>query len=111
MLVARTGVFQHGLRFLAPPGHPSVEASDIREGLRGLWWDLAGSPDELALGALSSCADERRLVYGSDYCFTPAFAVGVQQETLDRSWNTLCGTESWREITAANTASLLDFSA
>ncbi|WP_019926836.1 amidohydrolase family protein [Nocardia sp. BMG111209] len=108
LLVARASVFQQGLRWLAPPRHPTAQAADFRAALRELWWDLAGSPDETALGALSACADEHRLVYGSDYCFTPAHAVGVQQDVLDRCWKAFGGNGSWRSTTAANAAALLD---
>lgn len=107
LLVERASVFQMGLRFLAQPGDPAAEASDLRDGLGSLWWDLAGTPDEVALGALRAHATPTQVLYGSDYCFTPEFAVHGQQSTLDRSWHTFCATHSWREVTGTNAAGLL----
>ncbi|MGV9713709.1 amidohydrolase family protein [Gordonia sp. NPDC003424] len=107
LLVERAGVFQQGLRFLAPPGDPSADASDLRDGLGSLWWDLAGSPDEVALKALAAHAGPGHVVYGSDYCFTPEFAVRGQHSLLDRSWRAFCDEGSWRDVTEANVTQLL----
>ncbi|MXP21706.1 amidohydrolase family protein [Gordonia sp. HNM0687] len=107
LLVSRVTTFQQGLRFLAPAGDPAVDATDVRDALGSLWWDLAGSPDEVAFGALAPHADRGRVVYGSDFCFTPEFAVRAQQDTLDRSWHTFCDSGSWRQVTGANAAELM----
>lgn len=43
--------------------------------LRGLWYDLAGPVVPGALAAVETIADPGRLLFGSDYPFTPAAAV------------------------------------
>ncbi|TDD27064.1 amidohydrolase [Kribbella turkmenica] len=63
------GRLDHFRRTFAPDSRPSVTAQ-----LENLWYDVAGTPDA-ALGD--------RVLYGSDYCFTPADAVGRQLTALD----------------------------
>jgi 6-methylsalicylate decarboxylase len=54
-------------------GEPPV---DVPASLGGLWYDLAGGALPDALPALLRVARADRLVYGSDYPFTPAERVG-----------------------------------
>jgi predicted TIM-barrel fold metal-dependent hydrolase len=57
--------------------HPAIKAPDspdveLLAALRGLYFDLAGAPLPRSLGALLQVVDPDRLVYGSDFPFTPA---------------------------------------
>jgi 6-methylsalicylate decarboxylase len=52
---------------------PSAPA-DIRKALGRLYFDLAGAPVPEALGALLHIAEPSRLLYGSDWPFTPTAA-------------------------------------
>jgi 6-methylsalicylate decarboxylase len=48
-----------------------AELPSLRAGLKMLYFDLAGAPVEEQLAALLSVADPARLLYGSDFPFTP----------------------------------------
>lgn len=58
---------------------PSI---DVLAELRRLHYDLAGFPLPRGLDALRTVADPERLHYGSDYPFTPEFAVAGAQSRL-----------------------------
>ncbi|GAA0942582.1 amidohydrolase family protein [Kribbella koreensis] len=73
---------------LYAPDLPSVTPQ-----LRELWYDVSGTP----------VADTDRLLYGSDYCFTPASAVVAQIAALDQS----SAAVDWRTRTTANAVQLL----
>ena len=75
--------------------------------LRRLWFDLAGTPVPRQLPALLSTVGPDRLVYGSDYCFTPIAAVQEQMRALD-SGAARGGLENWRAATSSNARQLLD---
>lgn len=75
--------------------------------LRRLWFDLAGTPVPRQLPALLSTVGQDRLVYGSDYCFTPIAAVQEQIRALD-SGAARSGFENWRAATSDNARRLLD---
>ncbi|MGB7235032.1 MAG: amidohydrolase family protein [Rhodococcus sp. (in: high G+C Gram-positive bacteria)] len=75
--------------------------------LRRLWFDLAGTPVPRQLPALLSTVGPDRLVYGSDYCFTPIAAVQEQMRALD-SGAARGGFEDWRASTSSNARQLLD---
>ncbi|WP_338892598.1 amidohydrolase family protein [Rhodococcus sovatensis] len=75
--------------------------------LRRLWFDLAGTPVPRQLPALLSTVGQDRLVYGSDYCFTPVAAVQEQMRALD-SGAARGGFENWRAATSDNARRLLD---
>ncbi|MGV8875588.1 MAG: amidohydrolase family protein [Rhodococcus sp. (in: high G+C Gram-positive bacteria)] len=75
--------------------------------LRRLWFDLAGTPVPRQLPALLSTVGPDRLVYGSDYCFTPMAAVQEQLRSLD-SGAANGGLENWRAATNDNARKLLD---
>ena len=76
--------------------------------LQRLWFDLAGTPVPRQLPALLSTVGPDRLVYGSDYCFTPITGVQEQLRSLDAGAG-VGGLENWRAVTSANARRLLDF--
>ncbi len=78
----------------------------IDDGLGRLWYDLAGTPMPRHAESLIAMAGTEHLLYGSDYCWTPPPAVAAQIASLDQGWRLdLHG--SWRELVAANAATLL----
>jgi predicted TIM-barrel fold metal-dependent hydrolase len=58
-------------------------APSMREAVRGLYFDLAGAPVPHMLGALLDVADHKRILYGSDYPFTPAAGCEVLLRLLE----------------------------
>lgn len=66
-------------RLLHPPGDPDV---DVLTALGRLHYDLAGVPLPLSLAALQQLIGPDRIVYGSDYPFTPAGTVRELAEAL-----------------------------
>ncbi|WP_157160293.1 amidohydrolase family protein [Cupriavidus sp. BIS7] len=53
--------------------------------IRKLYYDLAGAPEPVALSALLQVADPTRVLYGSDYPFTPAPVAADLAAVLDGS--------------------------
>ncbi len=78
---------------------------DSTKVLANLWYDLAGSPMPSHAKLLIEKVGTSHLLYGSDYCWTPAPAVGRQIASLDASWE---GSThgAWRQLTAGNAAEL-----
>ncbi|MEV0286351.1 amidohydrolase family protein [Kribbella sp. NPDC050820] len=77
----------HFRRTYDPDSQPSVTPQ-----LENLWYDVAGTP---------TAATGDRALYGSDYCFTPADAVGRQFAALDAR------SGDWRERIHANAGRLV----
>nr|WP_315594776.1 amidohydrolase family protein [uncultured Cupriavidus sp.] len=63
-------------------GHHKMRVDDA---IRSLYFDLAGVPEPVALGALLQVADPARILYGSDYPFTPDPVAAELAAVLDRS--------------------------
>lgn len=59
--------------------------TSVDDAIRKLYYDLAGAPEPVALSALLEVADPARILYGSDYPFTPAPIAADLAATLDRS--------------------------
>jgi 6-methylsalicylate decarboxylase len=77
----------HFRRTFAPDSLPSVTPQ-----LENLWYDVAGMPEVEA---------RDRVLYGSDYCFTPADAIGRQLAALDAR------SDGWRQRVQANAQRLV----
>jgi 6-methylsalicylate decarboxylase len=101
MLVDRIELFRRTFSPQGPDGLPSAG-----EQLRGLWFDTAGTPVPQQLPALTAVVGTERVLYGSDYCFTPPAAVAAQLASLDAD-GTALGPD-WRALTTANAERLLD---
>lgn len=70
---------------------PAVSAQ-----LGELWYDIAGTPFPTAVPTLVGAFGDQRLLYGSDYCWTPAPGVMAQVASIDAApppegadWRTL----------------------
>ena len=95
----------------APPGPAAAEdPPDVVTELSRLWYDLAGTPMPRHAPALAALVGTDRLLYGSDFCFTPPAGVAAQVASLDARWDEVMppGTPPWRELAGANAARLLD---
>jgi predicted TIM-barrel fold metal-dependent hydrolase len=84
-------------------GRPDVPA--VQQQLAGLWWDLAGTPFPHQVPALVSAFGSRRILYGSDYCWTPPAGTAAQVASIDEAPQPP-GT-TWRALTTSNALRLL----
>jgi 6-methylsalicylate decarboxylase len=99
LLAARIELFR-GL-WPAPNGDaPGPLTTDAQ--LQRMWFDTAGHPLPTHAGVLRSVVGPHHILYGSDYCWTPAFAVGQQIAALDADPET-----DWRAVTSANAEQFL----
>ncbi|OLF05259.1 amidohydrolase [Actinophytocola xinjiangensis] len=80
-------------------------ATPVAEQLAGLWYDLAGTPFPTAAPALTGAFGDSRILYGSDYCWTPVPAALAHAGALDTAAQP-AGT-TWRALTTANAHRLL----
>jgi predicted TIM-barrel fold metal-dependent hydrolase len=76
-------------------GAPGPLTTDAH--LRRMWFDTAGKPLPTHATVLRDVVGTERILYGSDSCWTPAFAVGQQVAALDADTET-----DWRALTTAN---------
>ena len=74
----------------------------IEPALASLWYDTAGSPLPHQLPLLADLVGPTRIVYGSDYCFTPAAEVVAQVRAL-----TTAQRVDWATLTSRNAGRLL----
>ncbi|MDT5349967.1 MAG: 6-methylsalicylate decarboxylase, partial [Mycobacterium sp.] len=73
--------------------------------LQRFWYDLAGFPLPNQARVLASTVGNERILYGSDFCWTPAAVVGQQITLLDDDPAT-----DWRTVTSANAQQFLGMS-
>jgi 6-methylsalicylate decarboxylase len=78
----------------------------LTDALGRFWFDTAGSPFPALLPALRQHVGAERLLYGSDFCFTPPVGVALQLGALDAA-QPPAGWPNWRAGLAANAAALL----
>jgi len=107
LLVDRAALFQLAGRLALPPDVRDRAGPAVPEALGDLWWDLAGTPTATHVGALVERFGTERLVYGSDFCFTPPAAVDLQLGLLDQVWAGLDVHEPWRALTRSNAERLI----
>lgn len=69
------------------------------------WYDLAGFPLPNQARVLASTVGNERILYGSDFCWTPVAAVAQQITLLDDDPAT-----DWRTVTSANAQQFLGMS-
>ena len=60
-----------------------MEPVDVYQEAKGLWFDVAGDPEPVALDMLRMVAPDDHLVYGSDYPHSPAPVVIPKKRSLD----------------------------
>ncbi|MFH9657052.1 amidohydrolase family protein [Streptomyces sp. NPDC017248] len=65
-----------------------------------LWFDIAGTPFPHQVPSLATAFGTDRLLYGSDYCFTPAEGATAQIASVDAAAQP--GQDTWRSLTTRN---------
>jgi predicted TIM-barrel fold metal-dependent hydrolase len=88
---------------MLPGGVPGDRT--VPEQLGGLWYDIAGTPFPHAAPALVRAFGTERVLYGSDYCWTPAAGVRSQVASVDAAPQPDAG--SWRALTTRNAERLI----
>ncbi len=85
-------------------GLTSVDNEDpvgpIPEQVGRLWFDMAGTPFPYQIPAMTAAFGSQRLVYGSDYCFTPSIGVTIQIDSIDAAPQP--DGDTWRGLTTRN---------
>ncbi|MFJ8364222.1 amidohydrolase family protein [Streptomyces sp. NPDC093984] len=82
-----------------PPGdNPPI--GPIPEQVGRLWFDLAGTPFPHQVPALTAAFGTERVLYGSDYCFTPALGASAQVTSIDAAPQP--DSDTWRALTTCN---------
>ncbi|MFJ9005924.1 amidohydrolase family protein [Streptomyces canus] len=76
-------------------------AQDAVQQLRGLYYDMAGTAFPRQVPALLKLVDPERVLFGSDYCWTPAPLANAHIAAIDTAESPLDGT-TWRSLTTAN---------
>ncbi|MBV9820666.1 MAG: amidohydrolase family protein, partial [Actinobacteria bacterium] len=99
VLAERIGLFGA----MGPGGVPGDRP--VSEQLSGLWYDIAGTPFPHAAPALVRAFGGDRVLYGSDYCWTPAAGVLSQVASVDAAPQP--AGDSWRELTTRNAERLI----
>ncbi len=84
-----------------PPDTTGPTGTDL---LSGVWYDLAGTPFPHQVPALVAAFGSRKVLYGSDYCFTPEAGVATQLAAVDAA----AGPDglTWRQLTHRNATAL-----
>ena len=85
---------------------PQAPALDPMASLRGLYYDLAGTPFPRQVPALLRLVDPGQLLYGSDFCFTPARGIEMQIASINAAPVPVEGA-TWQSLTTANARGLL----
>jgi predicted TIM-barrel fold metal-dependent hydrolase len=78
----------------------------VNELIARLWFDMAGTPFPNQIPALVRVVGAERLLYGSDYCWTPSGVAGAQIAQIDEA-QPPAGAGSWRALTTLNAKRLL----
>ncbi|MEU8710005.1 amidohydrolase family protein [Streptomyces sp. NPDC048565] len=87
--------------FSAVVGGGAKDAPSAVEQLGRLWYDMAGTPFPRQIPALGAAFGTDRLLYGSDYCWTPAAAARAQVTSVDSAAQP-SATDTWRDLTTRN---------
>ncbi|MFD7476140.1 amidohydrolase family protein [Streptomyces sp. NPDC059837] len=74
---------------------------DAVQQLRGLYYDMAGTAFPRQVPALLKLVDPDRLLFGSDYCWTPAPLADAHISAIDAAESPVDGT-TWRSLTTTN---------
>ncbi|WP_395575988.1 amidohydrolase family protein [Streptomyces sp. BK79] len=92
------------MKLFLPPAETGTP--DAVDQLRRLHYDMAGPAFPRQVPALLGLAEPDRLLYGSDYCWTPAHGVDAHVASVDAA-PAPSGAADWRSLTTANARRLL----
>jgi predicted TIM-barrel fold metal-dependent hydrolase len=73
----------------------------VQKQLERLWYDMAGTPFPYQVPALTAAFGRERVLYGSDFCWTPAAAVDAQLTGIDGAAQPSADL-TWRALSTAN---------
>ncbi|WP_405513120.1 amidohydrolase family protein [Streptomyces canus] len=79
----------------------NTPAKDAVQQLRGLYYDMAGTGFPRQVPALLKLVDPDRVLFGSDYCWTPPPLADAHIAAIDAAESPVEGT-TWRSLTTAN---------
>ncbi|WP_326673820.1 amidohydrolase family protein [Streptomyces sp. NBC_01257] len=79
----------------------STDAPSALKELGRVWYDMAGTPFPRQIPALDAAFGTQRLLYGSDYCWTPAEGALAQVASVDAAAQP-SATDTWRDLTTRN---------
>ncbi|MFJ8981048.1 amidohydrolase family protein [Streptomyces sp. NPDC102282] len=82
-------------------GGSEDDAPSALEQFGRLWYDMAGTPFPRQIPALDAAFGTERLLYGSDYCWTPAEGARAQVASVDAAAQP-SATDTWRDLTTRN---------
>lgn len=82
-----------------------ADGPSIPEQIGRLWFDMAGTPFPRQVPTLIAAFGSTRLLYGSDYCWTPAAGVEQQISSIDTAEQP--DGDTWRALTSRNAHRLL----
>lgn len=89
-------------RGLLPGSHDRAQSVlTTRQQLQRFWYDLAGTPFPAPVKALIDVVGSEQLLYGSDFCWTPAVGAAHQVTVMEQQ------SMDWRSVTTANARRLL----
>lgn len=77
-----------------------------RDFLKRLWYDTAGTPFPTQIPTLQAAVGTEHLLYGSDFCFTPAAGVADQIASIATAPEPPSG--GWLALTSRNATELFD---
>jgi predicted TIM-barrel fold metal-dependent hydrolase len=72
----------------------------VPEQIGRLWFDMAGTPFPYQIPALTTAFGSQRLLYGSDYCWTPDPGTTAQVHSVDAAPQP--DGDTWRALTTRN---------
>ena len=81
------------------------EGLSVPQQISQLWFDMAGTPFPRQVPALIDAFGSDRLLYGSDYCWTPAAGTTSQVASVDAARQP--DNDTWRALTTRNATRLL----
>lgn len=90
--------------FASPP-HGAPEPDPVAQ-LHRLYYDLAGTPFPRQVPALLNLVSPSQLLYGSDFCFTPALGIQMQIAAINAAPVPVEGA-TWQSLTTGNALRLL----
>jgi predicted TIM-barrel fold metal-dependent hydrolase len=79
---------------------PGRSTLTTHQQLQRFWYDLAGTPFPASAKALVDVVGLDRILYGSDFCWTPAMGAAHQVAVLEQQ------PTDWRSVTTANATRL-----
>jgi predicted TIM-barrel fold metal-dependent hydrolase len=97
LLAQRMELFRAGLGLGSGTTDPVLP---VPEQIGRLWFDMAGTPFPYQIPALTAAFGSDRLLYGSDYCWTPALGTTAQVHSVDAAPQP--PGDTWRALTTHN---------